>query len=187
MTKRDDLRQVDGFNLRLRLVTPADAEYIFELRTNPDYNAHVSSVTGTAADQRAWIESYQSREQQGVEYYYVIERLDSTRCGVVRLYEITDHSFTWGSWFLDHNKPPKAALESTFLIYQIAFDMLQLDKAIFDVRKENEHTLTFHRRFGATETGADDIDIFFEYNKTQFDADRNNYVPILESAAVGNV
>ena len=90
----------------------------------PADNVHLSKVTGTVGDQRRWIADYKAREAAGREFYYVIARSDGTRCGLVRLYDIGPDRFTWGSWILDHNKPPKAALESAVRIYDIGFGRL---------------------------------------------------------------
>jgi RimJ/RimL family protein N-acetyltransferase len=177
-----ELTPVRGYRLSLRLVTPEDADYIFGLRTDPRYNAHLSAVEGTAEDQRRWIEAYQVREREGREYYYVIERLDGVRCGVVRLYDISDESFTWGSWILDHNKPPKAALESALLSFGVGFEYLGLGKALIDVRWDNARALSFYRRLSMTETGVDDFTIYFEYSRTQFLRDKEDFSAILENA-----
>jgi RimJ/RimL family protein N-acetyltransferase len=181
----ETLARVEGPNLTLRLIRPEDADYVHGLRTHPAYNHHLSEVRGTAEDQRRWIEAYKAREAALRELYYVIERKDGTRCGVVRLYGIATASFTWGSWILDHNKTPKAALESAVLIYRIGFDALGLEKAVFDVRLDNDVTLAFHRRFGATEIRRDDRDIYFVYPRDRFAADRAGYLDILEGEREG--
>lgn len=176
----ESLARVEGPNLVLRLIRPEDADYVYALRTNPAYNQHLTEVRGTAEDQRRWIEEYKSREADLRELYYVIERRDGTRCGLVRLYEITADTFTWGSWILDHNKTRKAALESAVLVYTIAFDCLMSRKAQFEVHRDNENTLAFHRRFGANETYQTDRDVFFSYLSSQFQADRPGYLALLE-------
>ncbi len=179
------LARVEGPNLILRLIWPEDADYVHALRTDPDYNRHLSEVFGTAEDQRRWIACYKAREADLRELYYVIERKDGTRCGLVRLYEIGADSFTWGSWILDHNKTRKAALESAVLVYEVAFEGLGLAKALFDVRRDNANTLAFHRRFGATETHETDRDIHFTYSRRRFEADRAGYMSILEAEPAG--
>lgn len=172
-------KYVEGPNLTLRLIEANDAIYVHSLRTNPVYNKHLSEVTGTIEDQRQWIDSYKAREATGQELYYVIERKDGTRCGLVRLYDIEAECFTWGSWILDENKPRKAALESALLIYDIGFERLGCDRAVFDVRSDNIHTLAFHRRFGAIETNADELNVYFYYARSTFDADRAIYFKLL--------
>lgn len=166
-------------SLTFRHVTQADAEYIHALRTDPRYNAHLSPVTGTAADQHAWIAAYKAREAAEQEFYYIIERADGTRCGLVRLYDIAGSRFTWGSWILDQNKPPKAALESALRVYEIGFHRLGCATSAFDVRRDNARTLAFHRRFGARQTGEDDENIYFHYTRDRFEADRAAYLSLL--------
>lgn len=175
------LARINGINLSLRLVQSDDAAFIYELRTAPSYNSHLSAVTGTVADQRTWIETYKSREAVGTEYYFVIERRDGTRCGVVRLYDITGDSFTWGSWILDQNKPRKAALESAVLSFGVGFDTLGLDMANVDVREKNTHAEAFYRRLGMTETHRTEQDIYFVYSRAQFAATKLAHMDVLQS------
>ena len=178
------IARVEGPNLTLRLIVPEDAAYVYGLRTNLAYNSHLSQVTGTVDDQREWIENYKAREAAGQEVYYVIERKDGTRCGLVRLYDIEADRFTWGSWILDENKPRKAALESAVLIYEVGFDGLDCDRAVFDVRVDNTHTLAFHRRFGARETGSDELNIYFDYPRERFEADYETHMSTLQAEAL---
>ena len=180
MTGVAELARVEGPGLVLRLIEPEDAGYVYALRRDPAYNRHLSQVRGTAEDQRRWIESYKAREAALRELYYVIERKDATRCGLVRLYDIDADSFTWGSWILDANKPAKAALESAVLVYKVAFDILGLAKATFDVRRDNDRTLAFHRRFGAKEIGRDDVNLYFEYPRSQYIGDKPAHLEALE-------
>jgi len=173
------LSRIDGIQLSLRLVEPDDAAYIYGLRTDPTYNNHLSSVTGTVEDQRAWIEAYKEREAARSEYYFVIERKDSVRCGVVRLYDIAGNQFTWGSWILDANKPSRAALESAVLSFGAAFENLSMTVGIIDVRKDNTRAIAFYRRFGMHETGEDTENIYFEYKSEQFTADKPAHMTVL--------
>jgi RimJ/RimL family protein N-acetyltransferase len=77
------IARVEGPSLTLRLIQPEDAADVHSLRNNPAYNTHLSTVTGTVDDQRTWIKDYKSREAHGQEFYYVIERKDGTRCGLI--------------------------------------------------------------------------------------------------------
>ena len=174
------IARVEGPNLTLRLIKPEDAAYVHSLRSNPAYNTHLSKVTGTVDNQRTWIEDYKSREAQGQEFYYVIERKDGTRCGLVRLYDIEAESFTWGSWILDENKPPKAALESAVLSFGIGFDVMKRAVANVDVRLENKHATSFYERLGMTETHRTDGQIYFMYPRARFDEDKEDYLSIVE-------
>ena len=115
---------------------------------------------GTA---RLEITACKAREAAGGEAYYIIGRRDSGRsCGAVRLYDIGADSFTWGSWILTGDKPPKAALESAVLSFDVGFARLGKARALIDVRRDNARAIAFYRRFGMIETGADERDLFFE-------------------------
>lgn len=174
---------LEGVWLNLRLARPGDAAYIHGLRMDPAYNLHLSAVNGTVQDQEVWLHRYKAREAAGTEYYYVIERRSDARpCGLVRLYDIQDGQFTWGSWILDRNKTPKAALESALLIYVKGFEELGLRKSVFDVRAGNARTLAFHSRFGAVETGRDAQDVFFEYTAAQFRTDKERHMAVLSAS-----
>ena len=180
MRDLSSIARVEGPNLILRLIEPEDAAYVHSLRSNPAYNTHLSKVTGTVDDQRAWIEDYKSREAEGQEFYYVIVRKDGTRCGLVRLYDVEAESFTWGSWILDENKTRKAALESAVLSFGVGFDALGVQLANVDVRVANEHAAAFYRRLGMVETHRIDGQIFFAYPRARFDTDKKAYLSILE-------
>lgn len=172
-----DLQRIDGSRLSLRLVVSQDAAYIHSLRMDPRYNTHLSKVTGSVADQEAWIKRYKMREAQGQEYYYVIERrVDATPCGVVRLYDIADGQFTWGSWILDHNKPPKAALESAVLSFGVAFTHLGLVFGEVDVRSDNTKARAFYDRFGMSFLRRDAQDTFYEYTSTRYKKDLKSHM-----------
>jgi RimJ/RimL family protein N-acetyltransferase len=181
----ESVARVQGPNLILRLIRPEDADYVQSLRTDPAYNRHLSEVRGTAEDQRRWIEGYKAREADLRELYYVIERKDGSRCGLVRIYDIGADSFTWGSWILDHNKTRKAALESAVLSFGVGFNELGLSFAHIDVRIGNEHAEAFYRRLGMTEIRRDVQYIYFTYPRSRFEADRAEYLAILEEERAG--
>lgn len=177
--------RIEGRNLALRLIRPSDAAYVHSLRVNPLYNRYISEVTGGVDEQRAWIERYKYRESLLTELYYIIERLDGSACGTVRLYTIKGDSFTWGSWILAENKPAKAAFESALLSLGVGFDYLELEKVFIDVHIANKHAEAFYRRFGMTETHRSDIEIFFNFSRSQFELQKKKYHGVMSGAMVG--
>lgn len=178
------LLPVSGPNLVLRLIEPSDAAYVHGLRTDPVISRHLSPVQGGVEDQRNWIIAYKQREAAGQEFYFILTRHDGTRCGTVRIYGLEADRFTWGSWILDENKPPKAALESAVLSFGLAFQKLGRSFARVDVRVANTHAAAFYRRLGMTETHRTDQDIFFTYSRSRFDADRSDFMKQLETGWV---
>lgn len=151
--------------IRFRPIEPTDAEYILSLRTNPQYNQHLSPVPPELEGQQRYIQHYKDNEEGKSAWYFIIERLDGTLCGAVRLYNFNGDCFEWGSWILDENKTRYAAVESACLIYLIAFKDLGFAKSEYEVRKGNARVLDFHRRSGAEETGTDERNVYFRITK----------------------
>ncbi|MEP2758968.1 GNAT family N-acetyltransferase [Parvibaculum sp.] len=174
---------IEGRNLRLRLVESGDAAYLHRLRTDPAYNQYLSTVDGSIQDQQRWIEAYKDREALGGEFYFIIERRDGVPCGTVRLYEIADDRFTWGSWILDSNKLRNAALESALLSFGFGFHHLDLNVARIDVRADNYHAIAFYQRFGMTKIEQSTYEIEFEYTRPQYEEDKPVYLKVLENEA----
>ena len=174
-----NLSRVEGPNLVLRLIEPGDAAYVHALRTDPAYNRHLSPVAGDVEDQRRWIEPYKAREARVEELYYVIERRDGNRCGLVRLYDIGRDTFTWGSWILDENKPRKAALESAILSFEVGFNYLNLPTALVDVHSDNSRALSIYLRLGMVEVKRTKDEIFLTYSRVRFRADHDALLSIL--------
>ncbi len=148
--------------IAIRPVVEEDANFITGLRVDERYNTFLSAVSGDVEAQRQWIRRYKEDEQAGLQYYFIIERLDGTPCGTVRIYDIRQDSFCWGSWILNEDKTRYAALESAFLVYEFGFSHLGLCKSHFDVRKGNEKVISFHQKMGAVKTGETELDDLFE-------------------------
>jgi RimJ/RimL family protein N-acetyltransferase len=149
-------------NIEMRLARPSDADYIYSLRIDPRYNQHLSAAPQSVAAQAQFLENYVKREEAGQEYYFVIKNKSSGKdCGVVRIYDLREDSFCWGSWILDTEKPRMAALESALFIYEFGFGVLGFGASHFEVRKENTRVISFHERFGAQRISEDENDVFF--------------------------
>lgn len=151
--------------IRLRLINENDAEFILGLRLDNRYNKFLSEVPDDISLQRLWIRNYKVDEADGLQFYFLIERLDGVSCGTVRVYDIRNDSFCWGSWILSDEKTMSAALESAFLIYDFGFNFLGCDKSHFDVMKGNEKVISFHRKMGARQIREDERNYYFEVSK----------------------
>lgn len=167
-------------SIRLRLIEVADAEFVLGLRLDETYNKFLSPVTPNIENQIQWIKSYKVKETAGEEFYFIIERLDGVRCGTVRIYDIENSHFTWGSWILNNKKTRFSAIESALMVYKFGFEMMDFDKSVFEVIKENEKVISFHEKFGAKRTGEDNINIYFELTKPDFKSRLPYFVSILQ-------
>lgn len=151
--------------IRLRLVEEEDAEFILSLRLDNRYNRFLSGVTPSVEAQRAWIKKYKIDEAAALQYYFIIERLDGVPCGTIRIYDIRQDSFCWGSWILNEDKTRYAAIESALLVYEIGFNQLGFSRSHFDVMKENEGVVAFHKRMGAKVISDDEQNYYFEITR----------------------
>ena len=153
---------ISGKYINLRLVQPADAAFIVELRTDEKLKKFLSPVSSDVEAQRIWIESYKEKEASALEYYFIIELKDSTPVGAVRVYDLKEDSFSWGSWIIKPGQTPHIAIESAVRIYDFAFESLKYRKARFEVVKENISVTKFHINFGAFQINEDSEYFYYE-------------------------
>ena len=166
---------INGKNINLRTVIEDDAKFIFHLRQDPVKTQYISKVTGTVENQRKWIKDYKKREKAQLEYYFVIESKSREPLGLVRIYDFKDNSFCWGSWLIKNNAPKLTGIESALQIYEFAFYTMNFTQSHFDVRKENEKVIAFHKRFGAKVIDENKIDYFFTIIKNDYELTRKKY------------
>lgn len=164
-----------GKNINMRTVTIEDAEFIYTMRQNQDKTKYLSKVTGTVDSQEEWIKNYKQREQNTKEFYFVIESKDEEKLGLVRMYDFKDNSFCWGSWLIKEDAPKTTAIESALQIYEFGFYNLKFQKSHFDVRKGNDKVIAFHQRFGAKIVDEDELDYFFNFEKSDYEITKEKY------------
>jgi len=153
-------KAIIGQNLIFRDATINDAAFIVELRTNEKKSAHISKTSNDVKQQEAWLEKYSKDCEQ---VYFVILNKEREPVGTVRLYDKQDDSFCWGSWILKEGAASSYAIESALLVYHFAIS-LGFEPAHFDVRKGNGRVIAFHKRFGATVIGEDELNLYFNYS-----------------------
>ena len=164
-----------GKNINMRTVTTEDAEFIYNMRQNQNKTKYLSRVTGTVESQKEWIKNYKQREEEKKEFYFVIESKDKRKLGLVRMYDFQDNSFCWGSWLIKEDAPKSTAIESALQIYEFGFYSLGFEKSHFDVRKENDKVIAFHQRFGAKIVDEDELDYFFNFEKSDYEIIKEKY------------
>ncbi|MGE4420629.1 MAG: GNAT family N-acetyltransferase [Sulfurimonas sp.] len=159
----------------MRTVTTEDAEFIFEMRKNQDKTKYLSKVSGTVEFQKEWIKNYKQREEDKKEFYFVIESKNEEKLGLVRMYDFQSESFCWGSWLIKEDAPKTTAIESALQIYEFGFYKLGFEKSHFDVRKGNDKVIAFHQRFGAKTVDEDELDYFFNFEKSDYEITKEKY------------
>jgi len=163
---------VRGKSIFLREVSVDDAEFIIALRTDPEKSKYLSGTSNDLDRQKNFISGYSKSD---TDFYFVICDWKWNRLGTIRIYDIRGDSFCWGSWILSEDAPRNAAIESALLIYDFAFFSLHYSESHFDVRKENERVVDFHKRFGASIVGEDDLNYYFHYDREAYTAIRQKY------------
>lgn len=168
--------------IQIRLVCESDADFILNLRLDSKYNQFLSAISPDTQAQKNWIRKYKTEEAKKNQFYFIIERIDGTPCGTVRIYDLQQNSFCWGSWILNDKKTRYAALESAFLVYQFGFDELGLTQAHFDVRKGNKKVISFHEKMGAEKIGEDDLNEYFRITKTKVLESKQKFIKKLNDS-----
>lgn len=133
---------IEGQHTRLRPVREEDAEAIIDLRMNKEHSRFLHSISGKMVDQLDWMRQYFQREG---DYYFIVEnkKLNSFE-GTIAIYDVSDNVAEWGRWVLKPNS--LFAAESAFLIYQIGFEILGLDRLYCRTVAMNESVVSFHDR-----------------------------------------
>jgi len=166
---------VRGKTIFLREVTIDDSEFIVNLRTDPKNSKYISSTEKDVEKQKNFISDYLQSE---TDYYFIISNWDYRPLGTVRIYDVRGDSFCWGSWILLKDAQINTAIESALLIYDFAFFSLHYTKSHFDVRKENQKVVDFHKLFGACVVSEDDLNLNLEYTFEAYLSVRKKWINI---------
>jgi RimJ/RimL family protein N-acetyltransferase len=164
-----------GTNINMKTVEKNDAEFIFTMRQNQNKTKYLSQVSGTIDSQKEWIESYKKREYEKKEFYFVIESKNEEKLGLVRMYDFHDDSFCWGSWLIKEEAPKTTAIESALQIYEFGFYKLKFERSHFEVQKGNDKVIAFHKRFGAKIVDEDEKEVFFNFQKNDYEITKEKY------------
>ncbi|RFQ01327.1 N-acetyltransferase [Pseudomonas putida] len=165
--------------ISMRLIEENDAEFVVGLRTDNNLNRFLSAVGDDIEAQKKWIRSYKIDEAHNSQFYFIIERNDGVRCGTVRIYDIQDDSFSWGSWILNDKKTRYAAIESAFLVYKFGFENLGFSKCHFEVMKGNDRVMSFHEKMGAKQVSEDETFVYYNISKESVEMAKDSFGRIL--------
>jgi RimJ/RimL family protein N-acetyltransferase len=169
-------RKKNGRSIVLRDIEVEDAQFVLSLRTNTLRNKFLNKTETDLESQERYIQNYKNSNAQ---WYFIIESTAEELYGTVRIYDIQEDSFCWGSWILKEEVPSYVAIESALCLYEYAFFKLGFKKSHFDVRQGNEKVLAFHKRLGAVVTHETEEDVFFSYTLEQYLLVRPKYEKFL--------
>lgn len=158
MSKIQSDFELDKYGMHVRLVREEDAEFIVNLRTNPQNARFINPTDYNVEKQIAWLREYKKREAEAKDYYFIFFQADKPIV-LSRLYNIdwVHLTYTSGSWVSVPGTDFEAVMTSSVIMGDIAQDILGLLVDIYDVRKGNLQVLNFHRnilhayQYGETE------------------------------------
>lgn len=165
--KIDKRFSLKRYGLMVRLVNEEDAEYIVNLRSDPDLGKYLNNTPNDLEKQKEWIRDYKAREYLGLEYYFIFY-FRNKRIGVIRIYNIKNKSATGGSWICTPNLPFELPILIVLIMREILFENMMLEIETMDTRKENKKVIKMHHLFGSQITGENEIDVFHVLTKEQF-------------------
>lgn len=167
-------------NIFFKLVSIEDAKFVADIRSNKDLSKFLNPTKHSLNDQKKWIEDYKKREDEKKEFYFIIKIKPNVSLGTIRIYNIFNNIFTWGSWILIKDSPKYAALESALTLYSFAFDKMRFAKSIFDVKKENLKVIGIHKKLGAKITSEDNENVYFEFTLENFKHIKNKFIKFIK-------
>lgn len=153
-----------GKLINLRLVNITDANFILNLRQNEVLNSFISTTSSNLNDQICWIKNYLKREKKNQEKYFIVETKDRISCGTVRIYNIDNlkQQCIWGSFILDKNRPEKSSYEVIELSLRYAFEVLNMNEILLDVRKKNKKAIYIYEKMGFEKYKEDNENYYYK-------------------------
>jgi Acetyltransferases, including N-acetylases of ribosomal proteins len=153
--------KIEGKYIYLESVSENDAQFILDIRSNPQNSKFIHKTDPSISKQRLWIRQQIDRKN---DYYFIINTHAGNKIGTTSLYNIDDvkKEAEFGRWIC--NGSALHSLESAILIYDFAFYNLNLDKVYTMTVSQNKQVVSFHRRFGSQPVGeirATDEDFIF--------------------------
>lgn len=165
-----------GKYVNLREVTLEDAAFILNLRCNERKSAFINPTKNDLKKQIDYLNNYFALEN---EIYFIIENKNFLPLGTIRLYNVKGKQYTGGSWIMSDSANVFEVIEGDFLFKNYAFNVLNFEKSIFDVRKNNKKVVNFHKSYGAKIIDENQKDYFFELTKETFKKNEIYFTKIL--------
>jgi len=158
---------IQGKCIQLRTAKSSDAEFILSLRLDKQLSKFLKPTDPSVEKQRQWIERKQWKKN---DYHMIIVNKKGLKLGVIAIYDIRNDIFNGGRWILSRNCPLYVAIGSCYLLYDFAFNTLNLKEGRFEIRKGNKKVLSFHKTIGAVITSEDDTFVYISYLKEEFNS-----------------
>ncbi len=174
MKKLPDNFTTDRYGLYVRLVTEDDAEFITALRTDPKLGRYLHKTSPDVEVQKEWIRNYKIRETEGSDYYFIF-LLNGERQGVARIYDITEDTFTQGSWLFSPDAALGASVLGNIISIEIGFELLGKKILYSDAQKDN-NTHRYVRSFDPEIVETDELNIYYRIEPEKFNRGKIKHI-----------
>ena len=138
-----------GERVNIRLATFADAQFLFDIRSDPSLTQYLPPIQDYVAH-CAWLKKNLSRED---DYLFIVEEKQTSRSvGVIAIHDIAFKRSEGliGRWIMEQGS--KLGFEAIYLAYTLAFEILGLERILTETLVENKPVLSFHLAVGLKKT-----------------------------------
>ena len=152
------------YGLNVRLVNEEDAEFIVNLRTDPQLGMYLCKISNDIDKQIEWIREYKKREIAGIDYYFIYY-LNGLPIGVNRILNIGKDSWMGGSLVFKKNCGAGTPILAALIQYYIAFEILDKYVHFGRIFKNNKKGMKFNRFLGVDVVCEDENEVFIILTK----------------------
>lgn len=145
--------KLEGKYVNLRSVTEDDAEFILDIRNDPQISKYLPPLNVTVEQQKQWISKQRADKDS---YYFIIETPQGNVIGTISVYNIIDnHAESGRSCCIGE---PYHSIEASALLTDFTFKTLNLDYTIIWVYEENKAVISLNQSLGCewVDKGEDD-------------------------------
>ena len=167
---------LERYGLQVRFVEEKDAEFIVTLRTAPRLSKHIHVTSPDVEQQKQWIRNYKLREAQGLDYYFIFSINDKPQ-GLARIYDITEDTFTQGSWVFSPNAVLGASVLGNIISSEIGFEFLEKKIEYSDARKDN-NTHRYVKSFHPEILKTDELSIYYKILPDGFNQGKKKHIEL---------
>lgn len=155
------------YGVHCRLVDENDAPFIVKLRSDEKRGRFIHPTKSDVESQVLWIRDYKTREEKGIEYYFIYEA-DGVPFGVNRIYDMHQDHCTEGSWVCLPLEDSSKTIASALIIRDFIFEDLEFDYDLFNVSVGNNKVKRFHVISGAKIIEESPVEYVFKLTREEY-------------------
>lgn len=167
--------KLNKYGLDVRFINENDATFIVGLRTDERLGRYINSTSPKVEDQIRWTEQYKKREAEGIDYYFIFEKM-RTPLGVCRIYDIRSGEFTIGSWLFKKDAPVGTAILGDIITREVAFGLFPDSTLLFDVRKDNFNVNRYQVAYKPEIIDENQLNYYYSCSRENFEKYKERYI-----------